>query len=990
MKNKGFIIFLTLLISFLSIYYLQFTFVSQNIQDEASEFSRDESGNINFNKKQKYLDSIWNVPVYSFIKEFTFKEIKETELNLGLDLQGGMHVTLEVSPIDIVKGLSGNNQDTDFNQALNNAKESIKGTQLNFVDEFYKEFKQISPQKNLALIFSTVSNRGRIDFDSSDDEILDIINFEVENAIDRSFNILRTRIDRFGTSQPNIQRLQGTGRIQIELPGVDNPERIRKILQGVAKLEFWEVSELNEPEVTRTLSLINQYILSKEDQISLDQENNDLSEGQDLANLLVDSDDSSLSTSDTSSTGDNVLDSLQNSISSPLFSLMKSEFGGLFYNVKDTITINNILNDDQVKLLVPPTLKFLWAVKPFDTENIDLENEDDVLQLFAIKISRGGRAPLTGEVISDARQDLDQGSRPSISMQMNANGAKLWRKLTSNNINRRIAIVLDDYVYSAPVVQNEIPNGNSQITGNFTIDEAQDLANILKAGTLPAPTTIVEDVVIGPTLGKVAQQQGIKSILSGLIIVILFMIFYYARGGFVANVALFFNIFFILGILAQLSASLTLPGIAGIVLTIGMSIDANVLIFERIKEELRNGAILKQAISSGYNKAYTSIIDANATTLLVGIILYNLGQGPVKGFAVTLIIGIICSFFSAVFITRVIVEYLSKKGENSNLNFSFSFSRNFMSKMNFDFLSKRKIAYVFSSSFISFGIICYIIKGLVFGVDFNGGRSYVVSFDEQYNTSEMETSLSQVFDSKGVEVKTFGNSTTFKVTTSYLIDDESDDADLNVKTQLIKGLEQFTNKSFVEDDSRVDDKNFTISSSSKVGATIADDIKNSSYLSGVLALLVIFLYILIRFRKWQFSTGAVVALLHDTLFVLSAFSIANFFGFSYEVDQVFIAAILTIIGYSINDTVVVFDRIRETMGLKVGGNLIPLVNESINKTLSRTIITSMTTFIVVLVLFLFGGPSLGGFSFALLIGILIGTYSSVFVATPIMVELYKK
>ena len=990
MKNKGFIVFLTLLISFLSIYYLQFTFVSQNIQDEASEFSRDESGNINFNKKQKYLDSIWNIPVYSFIKDFTFKEIKETELNLGLDLQGGMHVTLEVSPIDIVKGLSGNNRDIDFNQALNNAKENIKGTQLNFVDEFYEEFKQISPQKNLALIFSTVSNRGRIDFDSSDDEILDIINFEVENAIDRSFNILRTRIDRFGTSQPNIQRLQGTGRIQIELPGVDNPERIRKILQGVAKLEFWEVSELNEPEVTRTLSLINQYILSKEDQISLDETNNDLSEGQDLANLLVDSDDSSLSTSDTSSTGDNVLDSLQNSISSPLFSLMKSEFGGLFYNVKDTITINNILNDDQVKLLVPPTLKFLWAVKPFDTENIDLENEDDVLQLFAIKISRGGRAPLTGEVISDARQDLDQGSRPSISMQMNANGAKLWRKLTSNNINRRIAIVLDNYVYSAPVVQNEIPNGNSQITGNFTIDEAQDLANILKAGTLPAPTTIVEDVVIGPTLGKVAQQQGIKSILSGLIIVILFMIFYYARGGFVANVALFFNIFFILGILAQLSASLTLPGIAGIVLTIGMSIDANVLIFERIKEELRNGAILKQAISSGYNKAYTSIIDANATTLLVGIILYSLGQGPVKGFAVTLIIGIICSFFSAVFITRVIVEYLSKKGENSNLNFSFSFSRNFMSKMNFDFLSKRKIAYVFSSSFISFGIICYIIKGLVLGVDFKGGRSYVVSFDEPYNTSEMETSLLPVFDSKGVEVKTFGNSTTFKVTTSYLIDDESDNADLNVKTQLIKGLEQFTNKSFVEDDSRVDDKNFTISSSSKVGATIADDIKNSSYLSGVLALLVIFLYILIRFRKWQFSTGAVVALLHDTLFVLSAFSIANFFGLSYEVDQVFIAAILTIIGYSINDTVVVFDRIRETMGLKVGGNLIPLVNESINKTLSRTIITSMTTFIVVLVLFLFGGPSLGGFSFALLIGILIGTYSSVFVATPIMVELYKK
>ena len=563
MKNKGFIIFLTLLISFLSIYYLQFTFVSQNIQDEASEFSRDESGNVNFNKKQKYLDSIWNVPVYSFIKDFTFKEIKETELNLGLDLQGGMHVTLEVSPIDIVKGLSGNNQDVNFNQALNNAKENIKGTQLNFVDEFYNEFKKISPQKKLSLIFSTVSNRGRIDFDSSDDEILDIINFEVENAIDRSFNILRTRIDRFGTSQPNIQRQQGTGRIQIELPGVDNPERVRKLLQGVAKLEFWEVSELNEPEVTRTLSLINQYLISKDNQAIVNNENNnEIKEDQDLADLLIDSDEPSLSSSDTSSTGDNVLDSMQNSISSPLFSLMKSEFGGLFYNVKDTISINNILTNDQVKLLIPPTLKFLWAVKPFETENVDLENEDEVLQLFAIKISRGGRAPLTGEVITDARQDLDQGSRPSISMQMNSNGAKLWRKLTSNNINRRIAIVLDDYVYSAPVVQNEIPNGNSQITGNFTIDEAQDLANILKAGTLPAPTTIVEDVVIGPTLGKVAQQQGIKSILSGLIIVILFMIFYYARGGFVANVALFFNIFFILGFLAQLSASLTLPGIA--------------------------------------------------------------------------------------------------------------------------------------------------------------------------------------------------------------------------------------------------------------------------------------------------------------------------------------------------------------------------------------------------------------------------------------------
>ncbi len=991
MKNKGLVLFLTLLISLLSIYYLQFTFVSQNIQNKATDLSRDENGNINFSIKQKYLDSIWNVPVYNFITDYTFKEIKETELNLGLDLQGGMHVTLEVSPVDIVKGLSGNNQDTDFIEALKNAKKIIKGTQLNFVDEFYNQYKLIAPNKNLALIFSTVSNRGRINFDSSDDEILDIINSEVDNAIDRSFNILRTRIDRFGTSQPNIQRLQGSGRIQIELPGVDNPARVRKLLQGVAKLEFWEVAEFNEQEVSRAFQSINQFLLTKEKESKIvNNEKIDTSDEFDISELLDDSENKSLTSSDTVSEDQTVLDSLENSFSSPLFSLIRSEYGGLFYNVKDTITINAILSDDQAKLLIPPSIKFLWAVKPFENTNLDIESDEEVLQLFAIKLSRGGKAPLTGGVITDARQDLDQSSSPSISMQMNANGAKLWRKITAKNINRRIAIVLDNYVYSAPVVQNEIPNGNSQITGNFTIDEAQDLANILKAGTLPAPTTILEDVVIGPTLGKIAQQQGIKSILSGLIIVILFMILYYARGGFVANLALFFNIFFILGILAQLSASLTLPGIAGIVLTIGMSIDANVLIFERIKEELRNGAILKKAISSGYSKAYTSIIDANVTTLLVGIILYNLGQGPVKGFAVTLIVGIICSFFSAVFITRLIIEKWSQKGNKSKLNFSFSFSENILSKINFDFLSKRKFAYIFSSIFISLGIICYIIKGLVLGVDFKGGRSYVVSFNQSFNTSQMEETLSGVFNDQGIEVKTFGGDNTFKITTSYLIDDESDFADQDVKNRLIEGLENYSKLSYVEDDSKVDDQFFTISSSSKVGATIADDIKNSSYWSGFLALFAIFIYILIRFRRWQFSAGAVVALFHDTLFVLSAFSIANFFGISYEVDQVFIAAILTIIGYSINDTVVVFDRIRETMNIKAGGEIISLVNESINKTLSRTIITSMTTFIVVLVLFLFGGPSLNGFSFALIIGILIGTYSSVFVATPIVVDLFTK
>ena len=989
MKNKGLIIFLTVIISLLSIYYLQFTFVSQRIQNDATEFSRNQNGNIDFKSKQRYLDSIWNKPVYTLLSDYTYKEIKESELNLGLDLQGGMHVTLEVSPVDILKGLSSNNQDKDFLEAIQKAKKNIIGTQLNFITEFYNEFKILAPDKKLSTIFSTVSNRGRIDFDSSDDQIIDIINNEVEGAIDRSFNILRTRIDRFGTSQPNIQRLRGTGRIQIELPAVGNPERVRKLLQGVAKLEFWEVAELNETEVFQTIQLIDQYVVKEG---IFKSESSDIQEASletlvDIEDLL-DGNDSIEITEDNDLKNDDVevSDSIPSS-TSPLFSKLRSEFGGLFYNLEDTIQINSILNNSNVKQLIPSNLKFLWSVKPSKNTS---DPSDEVLQLFAIKTSRGGNAPLTGEVITDARQDLDQSSRPSISMQMNSNGAKKWRRLTSQNINRRIAIVLDDYVYSAPNVQNEIANGNSQITGDFTIEEAQDLANILKAGTLPAPTTIVEDVVIGPTLGKAAQVQGFRSMIAGLFIVVVFMIFYYAGGGFVANLALFFNIFFILGILAQLSASLTLPGIAGIVLTIGMSIDANVLIFERIKEELRNNVNLKQAISNGYKKAYSSIIDANFTTLLVGIILYNFGQGPVKGFAVTLIIGIICSFFSAVFITRVIVEKLSERGDKSRLNFSFPFSRNLLTNININFIGKRKIAYVFSTLFISFGIISLLFKGLTLGVDFKGGRSYVVTFNNSQNPTEIESGLKEIFNNEGVEVKTFGADNILKITTSYLISDETDNADIQVKTNLISGIKSLTDLDYSKDDSQVDESNFTISSSSKVGATIADDIKNSSFLSGLLALLAIFIYILIRFRKWQFSIGAVIALFHDILFVISAFAFANLFGISYEIDQVFIAAILTIIGYSINDTVVVFDRIRENMGIKAGSDLIPVVNESINKTISRTLITSMTTFIVVLVLFVFGGASLSGFSFALLIGIIVGTYSSVFIATPIVVDLYKE
>ena len=987
MKNKGGIILLTVVISLLCIWYLSFTFVSQGIQKDATEYATDASGNVDFSKRQQYLDSVWNEPVYNFLGiEFTYEEIKETELNLGLDLQGGMHVTLEVSPIEIVKGLSGDSQNPAFQKSLQEAREATLTSQAAFVPTFYAAWQRNSDQK-LSYIFANAANRGRISLQTSDEEVLEIINTEVESAIDRSFQILRTRIDRFGTSQPSIQRLPGTGRIQIELPGVDNPERVRKLLQGVAQLEFWEVYEVND--IYNTLSAINQLLVDeqKANQPAFDTSEpaeDTTSSSEDLADLLADTtvegDSDDLAAQLESDTSD--LSNLTEN-QSPLFSLMKSGYG-LMYDVKDTARINRILEREDVQSLVPSTMKFLWSVKPAEIEGFD---DEELLELYAVQTTRGGKAPLTGEVITDARQDLDQSARPAVSMQMNAAGAKSWRKLTSENINQRIAIVLDDYVYSAPMVQGEIPNGSSSITGNFTLDEAKDLANVLKAGTLPAPTTIVEDVVIGPTLGKEAQKQGVISIVAGLSIVIIFMVAYYSKGGFIANLALAFNIFFILGILAQLSASLTLPGIAGIVLTIGMAIDANVLIFERIREELRGGASYKQAISAGYSKAYSSIIDSNATTFLTGLILYVLGQGPVKGFAITLMIGIVCSFFSAVFITRVIVEWWSKKGDESTISFETFLSRNFLQNTHINFMGKRKMAYIFSGTFIVLGLVAFLIKGgLSMGVDFTGGRSYVVSFQQPQTPSDLKIKLADAFEGQSTEVKTYGANNVVKITTSYLINNESDEADEQVKQSLIEGLQTITGLQYTTDGENVDDTHFAIVSSSKVGATIADDIKASSAESVIFALVVIFLYILIRFRKWQFGLGALVALFHDVLFVLAAISIANLAGIVLEIDQVFIAAMLTLIGYSINDTVVVFDRIRENMVLRPSSDNISVFNLALNETISRTTITSATTLFVVLILFLFGGVVLKGFSFTLLIGILIGTYSSLFIASPIVAD----
>jgi len=992
MKNRGFIVFMTVIVTLLCIYYLSFTFVSNGIKDDATAYATDQDGNVDYSQRQNYLDSVYNVPVYNLLGvEFTYKEVQDMELNLGLDLQGGMHVTLEVSPVDIIKGLSGNNEDEGFNQALETARERQKTSQSTFVDLFYQAFQEEYPNKKLSEFFATSANRDRISFETEDSEVLRIVRSEVDGAIDRSFNILRTRIDRFGTSQPNIQKLENTGRIQIELPGVDNPERVRKLLQGVAKLEFLQVIEINE--VSEELGEANRILVEEQkanqkNELGSDDSTETSSEDSgNLADLLQDEDsaDTTAAQGSEADTADASLDSLENAQNvSPLFSLIKSQYG-LVYEVTDTAKINDIIQREDIQALFPRNTRLLWDVKPRK-----LDDGTELLELYVVRTQRGNQALLTGEVVNDARQTFDEVGQPAVDMSMDATGARKWSKITRENINNRIAIVLDNYVYSAPVVNSEIPNGKSIIQGNFTMEEAKDLANILKAGSLPAPTRIVEEAIIGPTLGKEARAQGIISIVAGLAMVLIFMVAYYAKGGLIANIALVFNIFFILGILAQLNAALTLPGIAGIVLTIGMSIDANVLIFERIREEMRGGTPLLKAISSGYSKAYSSIVDANVTTFLTGAILYWLGQGPVKGFAITLMIGIACSFFSAVFITRVIVSWMSKKGDQSKISFATPFSRNLLANISANFMTKRKMAYIGSGIVIAIGIVLMVTKGLTLGVDFTGGRSYVVRFAEQVETTSLKVALDGKLEDAGTEVKTYGANNILKVTTSYLVNEESTEADNEVKTKIIDGIGEATGMSYVDSETAMGDNDFTISGSSKVGATIADDIRNSSQESVIFALIAIFIYILIRFRRWQFGLGAVVALFHDTLFVLSAFAIAKVLGFSFEIDQVFIAAILTVIGYSINDTVVVFDRIRETLGVKSKASNVETFNTAINNTISRTLMTSITTLVVILILFIFGGEVLRGFSFALLVGILVGTYSSIFIATPVVLDLAKR
>jgi SecD/SecF fusion protein len=994
MQNKGAILTFAILLAAVCLYQLTFTFKAGQIERQAKEYAQGDPV-----KEFNYLDSISGEVVYNFLglKKFTYKDVKELEINLGLDLKGGMNVTLEVSVVDVIRAMSNYNPDSTFNAAINRALEMQKASTQDFVTLFGQAFQEIDPNARLAAIFNTLELKERVLFTSTNAEVLNVIRDEADAAIDNSFNILRTRIDRFGVAQPNIQQLQTRGRILVELPGIDNPERVRKLLQGTAQLEFWETYENQEvyPYLMQANQRLREITAPAESADTIESESEPFIAQPEQADTITDETSASLLDelrSDTTGVAPEGLGDMENFRKEfPLFALLTpstDQMGNLFpgpivgiSHSRDTVEVNKILAREQIRNIFPRNMVFRWSAKPVDDAGF-------FYRLIALKATtRDGQAPLTGDVITDARQDFDQfGGRPEVAMSMNSEGAKTWARMTKDNIGKSIAIVLDGYVRSYPTVQNEITGGRSSITGLENIEEAKDLANILKSGKMPAPARIMQEEVVGPSLGKEAISAGMYSFLIAFLIVLGYMLFFYSKkAGLVANFALIANMFFVIGILASLGAVLTLPGIAGIVLTIGMSVDANVLIYERVQEELNAGKGLKLAISDGYKNAYSAIIDGQVTTLLTGIVLYLFGSGPIKGFATTLVIGILTSLFSAIFITRLIFEWQLKR--NKNITFTSKITSNWLQNTHIKFLDKRKVAYVISGSLIVISLISIGIRGFNYGIDFKGGRTYTVRFDEDVRVSDVQQSLATAF---GIapEVKTFGGNNQVRITTTYKVDDMSENVDNEVEGLLYTGLVnggQLKNVSFEDFSSKYR------MSSQKVGPTISYDIKKDAIIAIIFALIIIFLYILVRFSNWQYGLGAVAALTHDTIIVLGIFSLFySVLPFSLEIDQAFIAAILTVMGYSINDTVVVFDRIREYLKLYPKRESELTMNQAINSTLRRTFSTSLSTFVVLLAIFLFGGATIRGFTFALLVGILVGTYSSIFVATPIVFDTQKR
>ena len=985
MQNKGLVKIFAIALTLVCLFYLSFTFKTRSIEKKAAQ-SQDE---------QAYLDSVMNKKVWLGI--YSYKECREMQIGLGLDLKGGMNVILEVSIPDVVKALAGNSQDPVFTETLAAAKKRSISSQDNFVDIFAQEYAKIAgSDAKLSKFFATSNLKEKINAQTSNEEIISVLKEEVDAAVGNSFNVLRTRIDRFGVAQPNIQELAGKqGRIMVELPGIKEPERVRKLLQGSANLEFWETYKLSEISdvLTRIDSRLAQKYADENTEEAKEeapaQEQTAQSAESDLAGQLLEN-----AQDENQQITAAQLEALKKS--NPLFARLRpSGYGDSwvagYSRSADTAEVNKMLASPEAKAIIPRDLKFMWGVKP-------MEGTDQTYELYCIKSdNKNGQADLAGDVIVDSKADFNQHGNPVVSMAMNTEGARKWATLTKQNIGRGIAIVLDGYVYSAPRVNDEISGGRSEISGNFTVEDTQDLANVLKSGKMPAPAKIVQEDIVGPSLGQESIQKGFTSFFIAFIILMIYMcVIYGFVPGMVANGALLLNFFFTLGILTSFQAALTMSGIAGIVLTLGMAVDANVLIYERTKEELKGGKSVQSALSDGYKNAFSAIFDSNFTSIITGIILFNFGTGPIRGFATTLIIGIICSFFTAVFLTRIVYEHFLGKGKLQNLTFTTGFSKNLMQNTKVKFMEAAK------KSFVIFGVAAVIciaflsIRGLSKSIDFTGGRNFVVQFEEPVEPEEVRTILQNVITEDNVQAIALGTDhKTIRISTNYRIDEESETIDSEIEQFLFESLKSagklssnLTLATFIDRENR---DGGSIISSQKVGPSIAEDITRGAIISVILALIAIFLYILIRFRNVAYSVGAIFALCFDTLIIIGIYSICwGWMPFSLEIDQTFIGAVLTAIGYSINDKVVIFDRIREFTGLYPKRNRKQLFDDALNTTLARTINTSVSTLIVLLAIFFLGGDSIRSFAFAMILGVIFGTCSSLFVAAPTAYLVMKK
>ena len=985
MQNKGLVRLFAIALALVCIFYLSFTVVTSTYNKKAVEYAKGDKM-----KEFNYLDSIANEKVWL---GYTLKECREKEIALGLDLKGGMNVTLEVSVADIVRSLSDFNQNPTFNLAVTNAVELQKtNSQKEFIDLFVESYTKLDPQAKLATIFSTFELKDKISLTTSNADVVKVLKVEIEGAISNSFNVLRQRIDRFGVVQPNIQKL-GNGRILIELPGIKEPERVRKLLQGSANLEFWETYDFadiytNIVEANKVLGALQKTAGAAPVKVDSTAAVKPVAAKPTVSG--VDSLKAALGKKAATS-NDSTKMMEQSRKENPLFAVLQPNINGGqvgrgpivgMAHSKDTAAINAYFAMKQIKELLPRDLGLRWTVKP-------LSAKSEIFQLIAIRITnRDGRAPLGGDVITDARADFAQTSAyANVSMTMNAEGSKTWARMTKDNIGKCIAIALDGYIYSFPTVNGEIEGGSSQITGNFTVEEAKDLANTLKSGKMPAPARIVQENIVGPSLGQEAINNGVISFVIAFILVLLYMVMYYGVvPGLIADIALLINVFFLFGVLASFGAVLTLPGIAGVVLTLGMAVDANVLMYERIREEMNKGKTMKKAIDDGIGHALSAIIDSNVTTIITGVILAYFGTGPIKGFAVTEIIGVMTSFFTAVFLTRYMLYIYANHESAKEITFITGVTKNWFKDTKVDFMGIRKWMYGISGVLIVASCISFATRGFSLGVDFSGGRNYVVSFDQKVSTDNVRKLLQNAFDGDMPQVITIGTENQVRIATKYKISDNSPTIDNEIEGKLYDNLKPLLKSSVTKAEFIKEN----IKSSQKVGPTVADDIKRSAVWAVILAIFGIGLYIFIRFREWGYALGAIVSLAHDAIITLGLFSMFyGFLPFSMEIDQAFIAAILTVIGYSVHDTVINYDRIRENVLLFPKRDRISLINLSVNEMLGRTFSTTATVILTLLSMFIFGGETIRGFIFAMLFGIFIGTYSSVFIASPITVEMEK-